>query len=173
MNSIKLLNLKVIQNLSRFNNSCKIFNFGNLITPLRFLLYKNSNLHTPKIHNILTIKKNRISTGSSNISQFNLKTEKLFFEIENKLNDLLDNGLLSDIDLHDEFMSITFNISGEKNTIVISKQPATKQIWYSSPLRKPDYFEFNSDWRSKRTNKTLFEVLHDDLLKAIGIHVKF
>ncbi|OII75488.1 uncharacterized protein cubi_02009 [Cryptosporidium ubiquitum] len=173
MNSIKLLNLKIIQNLNRFNSSCKIFNFRNSAIPLKFLFDNNYKLYVLKAHSILTIQKSRINTNSLDISQFNLKTETLFFEIESKLNDLLDSGFLSDIDLHDEFMNITFNLNGVKNTIVISKQPATKQIWYSSPLRKPDYFEFNSDWRSNRTNETLFEALHDDLFKATGIHVNF
>ncbi|EAK87579.1 frataxin like protein [Cryptosporidium parvum Iowa II] len=171
MNSIKLLNLKVVQNLSKFNTQYKVFNFRKSISTLKFLCDRNSKFVPPLAHNLLKLKKNRIYTNSSDISQFSSKTEGLFFEIEKKLSDLLDNGLLSDIDLHDEFMNISFNLNGEKNTIVISKQPATNQIWYSSPLRKPDYFEFNSDWRSNRTNKTLFEVLNDDLYKATGIHV--
>ncbi|KAH8582963.1 frataxin like [Cryptosporidium sp. chipmunk genotype I] len=173
MNSIKLINLKVVQNLSKFNSSCKVFNFSNSISTLRFLCDNNSKFVTPLAHNLFKLKKNKINTNSLDISQFGSKTEKLFFEIESKLSNLLDNGFLTDIDLHDEFMNIIFNFNGERSTIVISKQPATKQIWYSSPLRKPDYFEFSSDWRSNRTNKTLFEVLHDDLLKATGIHVNF
>ncbi|KAJ1608682.1 frataxin like protein [Cryptosporidium canis] len=173
MNFLKVVNLRIIQNLGRFNQSLGTFSFRNGFTQVGLLLKCSNVVLSPASNNAALIKRSGISTASSGTSLFSSNAEKLFFEIDGRLSGLIDSGQLYDVDLHDEFLNIHFYLEGELSTIVISKQPATRQIWYSSPLRKPDYFDLDLGWKSSRTNKTIFEVLHDDLLQATGIHVKF
>ncbi|KAF7458868.1 frataxin like protein [Cryptosporidium felis] len=168
MNTLKILNLKILGNLEKFGRIGRVQR-KNKAFSLFASQHNNYLTSFPILSKVLSSK---ICT-TRNTSLFKSSAEKLFFDIELKLNDLVDKGLIYEVDIHDEFMNITFDLDGKIGTIVISKQTAANQIWYSSPLRKPDYFEFGPDWKSLRTNSTLFQVLCEDLQKATGIYVNF
>ncbi|KAH7648091.1 hypothetical protein FG379_000015 [Cryptosporidium bovis] len=181
MNVIKLLNTKIIHGFLWHGVFQKHFarrSFG--ITKYGLIL--NFGLRKYYAINSSSVTKLRNLPTCSDSSMFSLKSEKLFADIGEKLENICEEGLIQDVDFNDEFINIIFedksgkyHNNGEKNTgtIVISKQSSTKQIWYSSPFRKPDYFEFNNDWRSERTKKTLSETLKEDILLCSGVNVDF
>jgi len=57
-------------------------------------------------------------------------------------------------------------VLGEDGTYVINKQPPNKQIWLSSPFSGPkryDYSEEADDWIYSRDNRSMGDLLNDEL----------
>lgn len=82
--------------------------------------------------------------------------------------------ILEELDLKDGVLTIQFGepING---SFVLNRHYIHKQIWYSSPVSGPHYFEFDSEprWTSSRTGKSLYEQLQDDICgKEAGLNFK-
>ncbi|EEA04713.1 frataxin-like domain-containing protein [Cryptosporidium muris RN66] len=151
-------------------------------------LFKKSQILSKKIpfkyfcnNDLISIRKFSIINKypkyftTTSIADFNNKADQLLHIISEKIINTQDQNLIDDIDCHNEFLNITFRYKDRQSsgTIVISKQSATKQIWYSSPIRPPDYFEFESNWKSKRSGLSLFEALESDLFEGTGLKFNF
>ncbi|KAF5337242.1 hypothetical protein D9611_003246 [Ephemerocybe angulata] len=60
---------------------------------------------------------------------------------------------------------------GEHGTYVINKQPPNMQIWLSSPHSGPkryDYSDDRDDWIYSRDDRSLGELLNEELSEALG-----
>ena len=72
------------------------------------------------------------------------------------------------VDLHDGVLSIEF----PNGTFVINKHGASKQIWYSSPVSPPAYFEGLTDsgksWWSIKLQTGIRDKLAVDVEKLTG-----
>ncbi|KAI3658284.1 hypothetical protein MP638_000375 [Amoeboaphelidium occidentale] len=70
---------------------------------------------------------------------------------------------------------LTLKLGPEHGTFVINKQPANKQIWFSSPLSGPKRFEYDSDlkqWVDIRANEqTLHDILRKELKDLIKVEL--
>ncbi|KAH8741319.1 hypothetical protein FG386_000226 [Cryptosporidium ryanae] len=179
MNLIKFVNTKIVRSFLRYGRLQRSY-FGTNFRTMEYGLI--SSLRRYSLGKGVSMQKLRSISTHSDLSIFSLKSEKLFTDIGEKLEGLCDKGLIQDVDFNDEFINIVFEHKkgkyfeeGGKNigTIVISRQSSTKQIWYSSPFRKPDYFEFSNGWRSERTKKTLYETLKEDILLLSGFSIDF
>ena len=53
------------------------------------------------------------------------------------------------VELHEGVLTIDF-LSPGRGTFVVNKHTASRQIWYSSPVSQPAYFDADSNWTSKR-----------------------
>lgn len=67
------------------------------------------------------------------------------------------------VDLHDGVLTIDF----PSGTFVINKHFASKQIWYSSPVSPPAYFE-PERWWSEKLGLTLRQKLEKDVAALTG-----
>lgn len=75
------------------------------------------------------------------------------------------------VELHDGVMTLDF-ISPAKGTFVINKHTASQQIWYSSPVSAPAYFDIaKSGWFSKRLGMSLRSKLTLDVEKLVRIRL--
>eukprot|EP00922_Rhytidocystis_sp_ex-Travisia-forbesii_P009318 GHVS01013582.1.p1 GENE.GHVS01013582.1~~GHVS01013582.1.p1 ORF type:complete len:172 (-),score=28.25 GHVS01013582.1:397-912(-) len=81
---------------------------------------------------------------------------------------------MEELELKDGVLRIEF-ISGTSSPLafVLNKHYITQQIWYSSPVSGPYYFDFPSGWRSAKTGRTVFETLTEDVKKVCGVTVRF
>jgi frataxin-like iron-binding protein CyaY len=72
------------------------------------------------------------------------------------------------VDLHEGVLSVEF----PGGTFVINKHSASGQIWYSSPVSPPRYFEAETDagrkWWSIRGGESLREKFSQDLRKLLN-----
>ena len=177
MNSIKYLNTTILSSFLKYGRTYRCYRGDFDI--LKYGPVSSQSLSRCVIWKSLPKEKPKRVSSCSDLSLFSLKSEKLFAEIGERLSSLCDEGLIKDVDINDEFINIVFDDrqktgmerEGGVGVIIISKQSSTKQIWYSSPFRKPDYFEFSNNWRSERTNKTLSETLKEDLFLCTGISI--
>ncbi|KAL7066132.1 frataxin-like domain-containing protein [Cryptosporidium serpentis] len=145
-----------------------------LFKKIPFKYFFNNNFIS--IRKFLIINKYPKYFTTTSIADFNNKADQLLHEISEKIINTQNQNLIDDIDCHDEFLNIIFKYKDRQSlsgTIVISKQSATKQIWYSSPIRPPDYFDFENNWKSKRSGLSLFEVLESDLFEGTGLKFNF
>ena len=72
------------------------------------------------------------------------------------------------VELHEGVLSIEFS----QGTFVINKHGASKQIWYSSPVSQPAYFDALTDmgrrWWSIRLQTSLRQKLEKDIRTITG-----
>ncbi|KAK0473196.1 hypothetical protein IW261DRAFT_1569962 [Armillaria novae-zelandiae] len=89
-----------------------------------------------------------------------------------QLENLLDSEAQSNPDYEVEYSSGVLTLKlGEHGTYVINKQPPNKQIWLSSPQSGPkryDYSEFDSKWWYWRDEKTMSDLLNEELQVILG-----
>ncbi|KAK0456291.1 Frataxin [Armillaria borealis] len=89
-----------------------------------------------------------------------------------QLENLLDSEAQSNPDYEVEYSSGVLTLKlGEHGTYVINKQPPNKQIWLSSPQSGPkryDYSEFDNKWWYWRDEKTLSDLLNEELQVILG-----
>lgn len=92
------------------------------------------------------------------------------------LADLVDTSSDSidaeNVEIHEGVLTIEF----PKGTFVLNKHGASKQIWYSSPVSPPAYFEPLTDtgkkWWSLRLQMNLRDKLSSDILRLTGHRVE-
>ena len=74
-------------------------------------------------------------------------------------------------ELHEGVLTIDF-VSPAKGTFVVNKHTASRQIWYSSPVSQPAYFDADSGWYSKRLGMGLRSKLALDVEKLVRIRLE-
>jgi len=77
-----------------------------------------------------------------------------------------------EVDYHSGVLTLNLGHSG---TYVINKQPPNKQIWLSSPISGPKRYDFHEEsrtWVYSRDNKTLDELLSEELSTILEEPIK-
>ena len=64
-----------------------------------------------------------------------------------------------------------------EGTFIMNKHSITKQIWYSSPVIGPAYFEAitaaGNKWYSVKLEKDLYQQFAEDVQKLTGLKIRF
>ena len=99
----------------------------------------------------------------------NKELETVADSVDSQIGD--NSDLDASVELHEGVLTIDF--SGPKNgTFVINKHTASRQIWYSSPVSSPAYFDpVDSEWISKRLGMSLRNKLVVDVEKLVNIRL--
>ncbi|KAG7450290.1 Frataxin [Guyanagaster necrorhizus] len=113
-----------------------------------------------------------IHRGNLTVERYHEVSDRAMEALLDQLEDLLDSETQSNPDHEVEYSSgvLTLNLGGH-GTYVINKQPPNKQIWLSSPQSGPkryDYSEFDSNWWYWRDEKTLSDLLNEELQAIFG-----
>ena len=110
-----------------------------------------------------------VSLNESEFDSLAVRELQTVAEIVDANADYLD---AENIDIHEGVLTIEF----PKGTFVLNKHGASKQIWYSSPVSPPAYFEPLTDtgkkWWSLRLQMSLRDKLDTDIERLTGHRLK-
>lgn len=99
---------------------------------------------------------------------FESAAAKELYEIGELIEDNADKIGLDSVDLNEGTLTIGF----PRGTFVLNKHNASRQIWYSSPVSQPAYFDpIGNDgqrWWSDRISMTLRNKLKTDIRNLTG-----
>ncbi|KAF5153111.1 Frataxin-like domain protein [Theileria parva strain Muguga] len=110
---------------------------------------------------------NKLRFFGTNLFKFNKLASNQLQAIYEKLEylDEIDNL---------EFDGSILNIQFHNNKfILINKHEPSQKLWYSS-FSGLDYFQYQDDkWISTRSGLCMFNILSNDIYKAVGVDIKF
>ncbi|KAK0208526.1 hypothetical protein DFS33DRAFT_1271744 [Desarmillaria ectypa] len=113
-----------------------------------------------------------IHRGDLTTERYHEVSDHVMEALLDQLENLLDSEAQSNPDYEVEYSSGVLTLKlGEHGTYVINKQPPNKQIWLSSPQSGPkryDYSEFDNSWWYWRDEKTLNDLLNEELEVILG-----
>lgn len=67
---------------------------------------------------------------------------------------------------------LVLKLGNTLGTYVINKQTPNRQIWLSSPFSGPKRYDFvNGQWLYQHDNTKLFELLEQELAKALNVTI--
>jgi frataxin-like iron-binding protein CyaY len=106
-------------------------------------------------------------------SQFEAAAVKELTDIANNLEYKADDLGIDSVEVHEGVLTVEF----AKGTFIVNKHQASRQIWYSSPVSPPAYFDPISqpgmeNWWSKRLNRGLRAKFFLDIKTLTGLDVK-
>jgi frataxin-like iron-binding protein CyaY len=102
-------------------------------------------------------------------SVFELRAAEELSLIADKVDHQIDRLGGEAVEFHDGVLTIEF----PTGTFVVNKHFASKQIWYSSPVSPPAYFDrVDSKWWSEKLRQTVREKLREDITKLTGLAVE-
>lgn len=107
----------------------------------------------------------------ANLQQFESAATKELSVIAESLDFQMEAIDAESVELHDGVLQVDF----ENGTFVVNKHSASGQIWYSSPISPPAYFDPGEDdkWISKKLGQSLREKFSSDILKLTRHIVSF
>ena len=124
--------------------------------------------------NILRRNHRRVlSFHTLNASEFEILASRELQSIADNLDSQIEDIGGDSVELLDGVLTIDLPCPHNGGrTFVINKHFASMQIWYSSPVSPPAYFDPNGErWWSKKLGLTLREKLARDLKKISGVEV--
>jgi frataxin-like iron-binding protein CyaY len=118
------------------------------------------------------IQSTRIFPPSSRIaseSSFDLEAIRELTEITDSIEGKIEDLGAESVDLHEGVLAIEF----PNGTFVLNKHSASRQIWFSSPVSPPAYFDLFAEdtrliWWSNRLGSTLRSKLSHDIHSLTG-----
>lgn len=106
--------------------------------------------------------------GANGLDMFDSLAEKELHKISELVEERAEKIDLDSLEFNEGVLTIAFN----SGVFVLNKHGASRQIWYSSPVSPPAYFELlggnGQPWWSSRVAMTLREKLKADILKLTG-----
>ena len=122
-----------------------------------------------------------VTTYRNQLRSFCAMSESKFESLANTeletIADLVDSQICDNddvdgsVELHEGVLTIDF-LAPAKGTFVVNKHTASRQIWYSSPVSQPAYFDADSGWYSKRLGMVLRSKLALDVEKLVRIRLE-
>ena len=102
-------------------------------------------------------------------SQFETAAVRELSDIANILDNRADDIGIDSVDLQEGVLVVEF----PNGTFIINKHQASRQIWYSSPVSPPAYFDpvlnnNKEEWWSPRLRQDLRAKLYVDIRKLSG-----
>ena len=105
---------------------------------------------------------------ANGVDMFDSLAEKELHKISELVEERSEKIDLDSLEFNEGVVTIAFN----SGVFVLNKHSASRQIWYSSPVSSPAYFELlggnGQPWWSSRVGMTLREKLKADILKLTG-----
>jgi frataxin-like iron-binding protein CyaY len=124
-----------------------------------------------RISTLPTLARRFCKSVSLTESDFDSRAVRELQRVGDVLDSRLDSIGAESVDYQEGVLVIEF----PKGTFVLNKHTASRQIWYSSPVSPPAYFEPVTDsgkrWWSIRLNTTLSHKLSQDISILSGQNV--
>ncbi|KAL0575058.1 Mitochondrial matrix iron chaperone [Marasmius crinis-equi] len=110
----------------------------------------------------------QLSTSTLSMDEYHQLSEDTMDALVEDLEALLDEygNPNYEVEYHSGVLTLKL---GDEGTYVINKQPPNKQIWLSSPVSGPkryDYSEGGNSWLYSRDNRSIGQLLNEELSKA-------
>lgn len=109
-----------------------------------------------------------VPSGANDLDMFDSLAEKELHKISELVEERAEKIDLDSLEFNEGVVTIAFT----SGVFVLNKHSASRQIWYSSPVSSPAYFELlggnGTPWWSSRVGMTLREKLKADILKLTG-----
>ncbi|KAF5382947.1 hypothetical protein D9757_006319 [Collybiopsis confluens] len=112
----------------------------------------------------------QVNTSSLSMEEYHKLSDEVLDSLLEDLEQLLEEHGLPSYEVEYSSGVLTLNLE-EYGTYVINKQPPNKQIWLSSPFSGPkryDYTESDGSWRYSRDDKTLYDLLNEEIGRALN-----
>lgn len=101
-------------------------------------------------------------------SEFERRSIRELVSISELIESQMESVGAESVDLHEGVLSLEF----PKGTFVLNKHCASRQIWYSSPVSQPAYFDAlnreGKSWWSERLQADLRDTLGKDIQSLTG-----
>jgi len=102
-----------------------------------------------------------------NVQEFESAAIKELSQIANSIDSQMEAIDAESVELHEGVLQVDF----PKGTFVVNKHSASGQIWYSSPISPPAYFDPENGWISKKLSMSLRDKFSKDIFDLTGHRV--